>query len=141
MNEPDVSAELFDEEVLAINLKTGNYYSLRFSALTFWRLITEGNSFENSIDILSKFYSEKEENLLLEFTSFLKLLMDSSLINESLEYKTPKTLEWLSSLKTEYNKPILESYSDMKDLLLIDPIHEVDVNKGWPNKSNQSTEK
>ncbi len=138
INDPDVSAEFFEEEALAINLKTGSYYSLRFSALPFWRLITDGVSFENTIDTLSKFYSIKQNDLLLEFSEFLKLLLENSLIKESTEYKTTNTIEWLDRSKKEYQKPILEAYSDMQDLLLIDPIHEVDVNKGWPNKTNES---
>jgi hypothetical protein len=140
INEPDVSAEFFEEEVLAINLKTGNYYSLRYSALAFWRLITEGNSVEETIITLSKIYSEKEEGLLSEFTDFLKSLLDNQLLVETNEYKSSTTEEWLNTTKKEYQKPVLEAYSDMRDLLLIDPIHEVDVTRGWPNKPNESTD-
>jgi len=141
INDPDVSAEFFEEEVLAINLKTGNYYSLRFSALPFWRLITNGLSFENTIVTLSKFYTVNEEILLPEFSDFLKSLLENSLIKESPEYPAITTNEWLNKSIKEYRKPVLEAYSDMQDLLLIDPIHEVDVNKGWPNKTNESKDK
>ena len=37
LNEPDVSAEVFDEEVLAIDLKTGHYHSLRESGVFLWQ--------------------------------------------------------------------------------------------------------
>ncbi len=30
-----------------------------------------------------------------------------------------------------FEAPVLESYSDMQDLLLLDPIHDVD-DAGWP---------
>jgi len=30
-------------------------------------------------------------------------------------------------------KPILQKYTDMADLLLLDPIHEVDAGQGWPH--------
>ena len=32
-----------------------------------------------------------------------------------------------------YVAPTLQKYSDMQDLLLIDPVHEVDET-GWPNR-------
>ena len=32
----------------------------------------------------------------------------------------------------EYSTPVLEKFTDMADLLLLDPIHEVDES-GWPN--------
>jgi hypothetical protein len=31
----------------------------------------------------------------------------------------------------EFHAPVLQVYSDMQDLLLLDPIHEVDAT-GWP---------
>lgn len=34
----------------------------------------------------------------------------------------------------EFQPPALESYTDMQDLLLLDPIHEVDE-MGWPQKA------
>jgi hypothetical protein len=34
--------------------------------------------------------------------------------------------------KLKFEPPILEKYVDMQDLLLLDPIHEVDE-RGWPN--------
>ncbi len=32
----------------------------------------------------------------------------------------------------DYVAPVLESFTDMQDLILLDPIHEVDA-AGWPN--------
>ncbi len=32
----------------------------------------------------------------------------------------------------EFTPPVLEKYTDMQDLLLIDPIHEVNDAHGWP---------
>ena len=37
--------------------------------------------------------------------------------------------------------PVLNKYSDMQDLLLLDPIHDVDEEAGWPtNKPNLENE-
>jgi hypothetical protein len=33
---------------------------------------------------------------------------------------------------TQFERPVLQKYSDMQDLLLLDPIHEVDET-GWPH--------
>jgi hypothetical protein len=32
-----------------------------------------------------------------------------------------------------FTQPVLEVYTDMQDLLLLDPIHEVDEEAGWPS--------
>jgi len=36
-----------------------------------------------------------------------------------------------------YAPPVLETFSDMQDLLLLDPIHEVD-DAGWPMAPRQA---
>ncbi len=32
----------------------------------------------------------------------------------------------------------MNKYTDMQDLLLLDPIHEVDETKGWPTRDPKS---
>ena len=36
-----------------------------------------------------------------------------------------------------YLPPQLERFEDVRDLLLIDPIHQVDPELGWPRKNGQ----
>jgi len=53
-------------------------------------------------------------------------LADSPLPNNWKEQITAK------KNKTVFNVPVLNKYTDMQDLLLLDPIHEVDAT-GWPS--------
>jgi hypothetical protein len=41
-------------------------------------------------------------------------------------------LSQMDGKQQEFSRPILTKYTDMKELLLLDPIHEVDET-GWPN--------
>jgi hypothetical protein len=36
--------------------------------------------------------------------------------------------------KPRFEQPVLEKFTDMEDLLLLDPIHEVNLQSGWPNQ-------
>jgi hypothetical protein len=36
------------------------------------------------------------------------------------------------SMAPDGELPALEAFNDMKDLLLLDPVHEVDEQQGWP---------
>jgi hypothetical protein len=36
--------------------------------------------------------------------------------------------------KLPFQKPLLQKYTDMEALLLVDPIHEVDEEEGWPKQ-------
>ncbi len=138
-NSKDVSSEYFENEVLAINLKTGNYYSLRFSAYTFWKLLTEGNSFETTLELLSKYFGKEPSIIQKDFSELLEQLVTNELIEIcTVNTPTPDN-SWLSSLPVDYSTPHLECYTDMQDLLLFDPIHEVDTNVGWPKKSEDES--
>jgi len=44
----------------------------------------------------------------------------------------PKPDAALSPVRKPFALPVLHKYTDMQELLLIDPIHEVDET-GWPN--------
>ena len=44
---------------------------------------------------------------------------------------TPSAPTLLVTEKLAYEHPVLQKYTDMEDLLLLDPIHDVDE-AGWP---------
>ena len=39
----------------------------------------------------------------------------------------------INTSQDDFTNPVLEKFTDMAELLLLDPIHEVD-DSGWPNK-------
>lgn len=139
INSKDVSSEYFDNEVLAINLKSGSYYSLRFSAYSFWKLLNEGHSYEHTIELLSNHYNQDPSILNQSFEEFLNQLISNELLEPSTEQKNLPSNEWLAIVAKEFNVPQLECYTDMQDLLLFDPIHDVDTNVGWPKKSEEDS--
>ena len=139
INSKDVSSEYFENEVLAINLKTGNYYSLRFSAFAFWKLLNEGNSFESTLQLLCTHYNQDTTVIDSIFRNLLEQLINNELIEDSSIKNITPDNNWLSTLPIEYSEPQLECYTDMQDLLLFDPIHEVDTNVGWPKKSEEES--
>ena len=141
INSIDVSSEYFENEVLAINLKTGNYFSLRGTAFVFWKLITEGNSFESTITkICTHFQIEKEKASQL-FEDFLNKLIQNELVQKTNTTTDSFSNEWLNMFSNEFSIPLLECYTDMQDLLLFDPIHDVDTQVGWPKKAEEDSTK
>jgi hypothetical protein len=138
-NSTDVSAEYFENEVLAINLKTGNYFSLRFSACVFWKLITEGNSFEETLDLISEHYDIASSNISEKFDHLLHQLIENQLLEAVTTVVATADTVWLHELDKHFTEPQFECYTDMQDLLLFDPIHDVDTQVGWPKKADDDT--
>jgi hypothetical protein len=136
LNQPDVSAEVFDSEVLAINLTTGHYHSLRESAVILWDLLMEGHSPDAVAQALAAKHPDAGPVVVEDAHAFISELAAASLIVEtSCDGSPPPLPDLPPSPEGTYAKPVIESYTDMQELLLIDPIHEVDVHAGWPQKT------
>lgn len=133
-NEPDATAESFDSEVLAINLKTGDYHSLRGAGVQIWRLLVEGICAAEICAWLAAPWRMEPAALAPEVELLVRQLVERELLVAVETGATPPAAPpaWVATLTAPYAPVLMESYSDMKDLLLIDPIHEVDVT-GWPN--------
>jgi hypothetical protein len=143
LNEPDVSAEDFKTEILSVNLKNGHYYSLRDSAVPVWRLLMEGQDVGTIVKWLAPHYGIAPEALAEEIGLFVTAIETLELIVPRPESpaSTPAQLpEWLAEIPPGYSKPLLETYTEVKDLLMLDPIHDVDVT-GWPHESQSTPEK
>lgn len=131
ISQPDVSAEVFDQEVLAINLKTGHYHSFRDAGVPLWSLLTSGHSIESAAAALAAATGAPQETVRADAKAFAETLLSHGLL---VEVETPETSTSLPLIPSgSYQAPTLEHYSDMQHLLLLDPIHEVDIT-GWPNQ-------
>lgn len=126
--QPNVSAEVFAEEVLVIHLASGHYHSFRQAGVPLWSLLTQGHSVESAAAALAQPGTVPLDTVLKDTRSFLQSLVENDLVAPFETNSAPPTLP-LSTIP--YAPPLVERYTDMQELLAIDPIHEVDV-AGWP---------
>jgi hypothetical protein len=143
VNEPDVSAEDFRSEILAVDLKKGHYHSLRGAAVPIWRLLTSGAKVESIIGWLAPIYGRTSSEMALTIVPFVAQLEESKLIVP--EGSVPASgdaarPDWLEELAPTFEPPVLETYTEMEDLLMLDPIHDVDA-AGWPHPSEAKAER
>jgi hypothetical protein len=139
LNEPDVSAEDFKSEILAVNLKNGYYHSLRHAAVPIWRLLMEGRDAEEIVRCLAPFYGCAPALLAPDIDAFVDELKEGHLIVANPDLPAASSgvaSEWLAGVSPVYAKPLLETYTEMQDLLLLDPIHDVDA-MGWPHAAGE----
>ncbi len=134
-NRPDVVMESFGGEVVLVQMKSGNYYSLQGSAPLIWELIERGSSVEETVDFLLARHSGDEEEVRRSVRNLVEELVAESLIvpvtgalpKVSTEAPVPE------DPGTPFVLPVLERYTDMQELLFLDPIHDVDES-GWPHR-------
>lgn len=121
---PKCSAEDFDGEIVAINLDTGRYFSLRDSAAAIWHDLAGGHAVETIVGVVSG-----DAALAASVERYVAELQKEGLMRPA---STPAVTPAQSLVAPGMAAPILESFGDMESLLLLDPVHEVDDHEGWP---------
>ena len=144
MNTPKVVHEGFDDnEVVIINLDSGSYYSLDKIGAEIWMLIESGASIGEIIECINCSYESGELNIENSVSRFVEELREENLIVPDTEKTDGKpaagenTKSKAGGARLSFQEPVLQKYTDMQDLLLLDPIHEVDET-GWPKNKEDS---
>lgn len=131
INEPHVISEEIEGEAIILNFDSGTYYSLNNTAMGIWGLIQTGYPCSLILSQLTKSYAAHGEQVTADFDLFLQQLQKEQLIVPT----APSTRSAAPSPVTDgtaYERPILNKFTDLQNLLLLDPIHDVDE-MGWPH--------
>jgi hypothetical protein len=133
---PHVVSEIIESEAIIIDLDSGNYYSLQDAGADIWAGIQDGIQIEEIVDRLKIKYEGDEGAIRSAAMALLNQLEDEALIKSdgaAVGTGTPfaPIPDAEPSDKISFSAPLLHKYTDMQDLLLVDPIHEVDAS-GWP---------
>jgi Coenzyme PQQ synthesis protein D (PqqD) len=135
VNTPTVTHETIDGEAVIINLDSGNYYSLVEVGSFIWGLLDKGASASEVQNLVLQTYQANATDVDRGVQELLGQLQQENLIvpvdgtgavDLDLELASNNGHE-----KPSFNPPLLHKYSDMQELLLLDPIHDVD-DAGWP---------
>jgi hypothetical protein len=113
---PDIISEEMDDETVVINLESGCYYSLNAAATKIWEAVL----------------SKKAIKASGAFSDVITIMLDEKLIR-----KTDGTAQasgtYEPDMTGDITLPVIEKHSDIKEMLILDPIHEVE-DLGWHNK-------
>ncbi|BAQ64673.1 PqqD family peptide modification chaperone [Geminocystis sp. NIES-3709] len=136
VNSSKVVAETIDGEVVIVNLEKGDYYSVVKSGAKIWNAVERELSAEKILAEILAQYDGDTETIARAVTGFIDILKNEGLILVNFDRETVNQNEELITEnieKVSFDLPTLEKYTDMEELLLLDPIHEVDEEAGWPN--------
>jgi hypothetical protein len=135
INSPSVIFETMDNEVIIINLDQGYYYSLNGLGADIWKMINQDLAQETISTAISSHFLQSLANVSLCIQPFFDKLLKENLIKAQ---NRPENADLDSAhvfhSKSTYEPIALQKYDDMKNLLFLDPIHEVDE-LGWPSQN------
>jgi hypothetical protein len=133
INPTGIAAEIFGSEVVLMNLYKGNYYCFRGeTAVQIWQLLEQPIATHQIVTLLAQAYQHTTSEMSALVEPFLAQLLAEQLIMVT---APAESLKIPSFIPTEpMLMPQLEVYDDMQELILLDPIHDVDPEEGWPKK-------
>ena len=134
INSPAVIGEVLDGEAIIVNLDTGAYYSLDGAGAEVWKAAQTGATPSQLIELTMARYSGAPAEIVAGVTALVaELLAEGLFVPGTGMAAGMNPLPAASDGERQpFVKPILQKYTDMADLLLLDPIHDVDE-LGWPH--------
>lgn len=132
VNSPAVVAEVIDGEAVIMDLASGHYFSTQHVGCDIWRAIELGASRTSIVSSLVSAYDVEPDVASAAVATFVNELVERNLVIESNGYPESRQPPIQpNDRRLPFASPILNSYTDMEELLLLDPIHDVDQS-GWP---------
>jgi hypothetical protein len=110
INAQKAISETIDNETILIQLETGCYYSMNPDATALWNALAAGKAIAATHEAVA---------------TCINLLQTDDIISPSPEMAT-ETID-----DGAFPDPKIEKYTDLQEMLLADPIHDVET-AGWP---------
>jgi len=129
INAPDCICEEVEGDLIVINLLSGRYYNMRGASVIAWNAIIAGVAPSQLIKA-----SDLTAEQLIAFEHYTGVLVKEELIVTT-EQESTKVDVLPLIIHDEASPFQVDIFSDMEEMLRLDPIHEADANLGWPHKA------
>ena len=143
INKGFIVHEHIDEELTVINLEKGHYFIGKGTAIDLFLMLEEPMTVDALVDGAMAVYSVPDTVARDEVRLLIELWLTNGLISEVEDGSGISLTESDAVVGTRpWSKPIFVAFDDMQDLLLLDPIHETNLDQqGWPVSANAAEDR
>jgi hypothetical protein len=120
VNPTDISAKVLDGEAVIINLSTGVYFSTSGSGALAWALLEAGHDRAGIAQGVAERFATPADRVDADLGPFLQDLRTHELVVPGDGDVVPGPVD-VDLDGATYAPPVLEVYTDMSDLLALDP--------------------
>lgn len=136
VNAPRVIHETLDGEVVAIDLASGAYFSMRGTGAVIWDAVAAGLDTDTVVEHVRATHDTGDADVSTDVKTFVEDLVVRELIVAG-DGEAPRDVPDPGT-GLDYTTPEVEAYTDMADVILLDPVHDVDASAGWPHRPAES---
>jgi len=141
VNTPQVVHETIDGETILIHLGSGTYYSLDGVGADVWAMLEADLAEEELLAGLSASYDVPADTARAAVTPLLDELLAEDLVGLAIGDHGPVREDGAADRQADgapraagaFAAPVLHKYTDMQEFMLVDPLHDVEADAGWPH--------
>lgn len=130
-NRKDVSAEVFDAEVVLVNFTTGRYFALRGAGARFWAHLAAPIGAQALGAAVAAEFGADAVQVQADAAALLDTLLAEAL---AVPAETADAADAIAvrTADAPYAPPALDVFDELEELIALDPIHDADADAGWP---------
>lgn len=133
INKGSIVYEQMDIEMTVINLEKGHYFIGKGPAIDIFLMLEEPMTISTLVDRTMAVYSVQETIARNEIRPLIDLWSTNGLIGKVENSGDTSAEPAIIAEPKPWETPIFVAFDDMKDLLLLDPIHDTELDQqGWP---------
>jgi hypothetical protein len=132
-----VISDIIDGEAIMLHRESGDYFSTDGVGCLIWQWISEGQSRSRILNMLNARFAASPAEIATAVDSFFADLLTHKLIREIGEgvgSAAEAPIEPWTNPRGELTPPVLHVYSDIRKMMLLDPIHDMAEEPGWPTR-------
>ncbi len=125
------ASEEFDGETIVIQFKVGTYSVFSGSGTQIFSMLAKPCSVAAITSAVVEGSGADPATVGKDVAAFISSLSDAKIIVATDQMDNATPLEFSGDFTT----PVMETFEDLADMMLVDPVHEVDIDKGWPKQA------
>lgn len=126
LSSEDITYEMLDGEIVAIDFVRGTYHSLRGAAAPLFATLVAGQPAEHA----AAWFTGAPASVMSEIADLITRWQEAGLLAVRADAPAPLT----PPAPVAWAPPSFETFDDMQQLLLADPIHDVG-DGAWPREA------
>ncbi len=124
------ASEEFDGETIVIQFKLGTYSVFSGSGPQIFEMLATPCSVDAITSAITKGGGTDRAAICKDVEKFVQALVGAKIIVETVEVENAAALNFSG----DFVPPVMETFEDLADMMLVDPVHEVDIDMGWPKQ-------